>query len=74
MCQSSLDGHGCASNPCQCKSNYCYDYGETVEEDVKNESVSDGEKFETQWEEVNWKWTRIMGYLVPVAADYRFGV
>ena len=28
--------------------------GVMLEEEVKDESVSDGAKFETQWEEVNW--------------------
>ena len=48
--------------------------GAMVEEEVEDDSVTDGAKFETQWEEVNWRWTRIFGYHVPGAADYRFGV
>ena len=48
--------------------------GVMVEEEVKDESVSDGAKFETHWEEVNLRWKRIIGNHVPGAADYCLGV
>ena len=45
-----------------------------VDEEVKYQSVSDVAKFETRWEQVNWLWSRIIGYHVPNAEHYRFGV
>jgi hypothetical protein len=39
--------------------------GEVVEEDVNDDSVKDNKEFETKWEEVNWRWSRILGYHMP---------
>ena len=44
-----------------------------VEEDVKDNTIVDPEKFEEKWEKINWLWTRTFGHHVPQSLSYRFG-
>ena len=39
--------------------------GERMEEVVEDTSVSDASRFEGKWEEINWRWARVLGYHVP---------
>ena len=39
--------------------------GEVVDEDVNDDDVNDINEFEFKWEEVNWRWSRILGYAMP---------
>ena len=39
--------------------------GERMEEEVEDPSVIDASRFERKWEEVNWRWARVLGYHVP---------
>ena len=39
--------------------------GEMIQEVVEDDSVRDAMEFETKWEEINWRWSRVLGYHVP---------
>ena len=39
--------------------------GEMTEEEVDDNSVRDVRQFERRWEEINWRWSRVLGYHVP---------
>ena len=39
--------------------------GEMAEEEVDDAGVRDVRQFERKWEEINWRWNRVLGYHVP---------
>ena len=39
--------------------------GEMMEEEVEDDTVRDAMEFERKWEEINWRWSRVLGYHVP---------
>ena len=48
-----------------CKVNVVRINGEKVEENVEDATVRDHKEFEKKWEEINWRWSRVLAYHVP---------